>query len=51
MLCPAFLSLLISALYNVVDQLFIGNSAIGYKGNVATTIVFPLTIFALGSRS
>jgi putative MATE family efflux protein len=44
---PCVLSLLISALYNVVDQLFIGNSAIGYKGNVATTIVFPLTILAL----
>jgi hypothetical protein len=41
--------LLISALYNVVDQLFIGNSSIGYMGNVATTVVFPLTI--LGSRA
>jgi putative MATE family efflux protein len=44
---PCVLSLLISALYNVVDQLFIGNSEIGYMGNVATTIVFPLTILAL----
>lgn len=44
---PCVLSLLISALYNVVDQLFIGNSEVGYMGNVATTIVFPLTIFAL----
>jgi putative MATE family efflux protein len=44
---PCVLSLLISALYNVVDQLFIGNSEIGYMGNVATTVVFPLTIFAL----
>jgi len=33
--------------YNVVDQLFIGNSAIGYMGNVATTVVFPLTILCL----
>jgi putative MATE family efflux protein len=44
---PCVLSLLISALYNVVDQLFIGNSSIGYMGNVATTIVFPLTILSL----
>jgi putative MATE family efflux protein len=45
---PCVLSLLISALYNVVDQLFIGNSEIGYLGNTATTLVFPLTILALG---
>ena len=44
---PCVLSLLISALYNVVDQLFIGNSSIGYMGNVAMTVVFPLTIFVL----
>jgi putative MATE family efflux protein len=44
---PCVLSLLISALYNVVDQLFIGNSSIGYMGNVATTVVFPLTILSL----
>lgn len=44
---PCVLSLLISALYNVVDQLFIGNSSIGYMGNVATTVVFPLTILCL----
>jgi len=44
---PCVLSLLISVLYNVVDQLFIGNSSIGYMGNVATTVVFPLTILSL----
>ncbi len=44
---PCILSLLISALYNVVDQLFIGNSSIGAIGNTATTIVFPLTCIAL----
>lgn len=44
---PCVASLLISALYNVVDQLFIGNSEIGFLGNKATTIVFPLTILAL----
>lgn len=40
-------ALLITALYSVVDQLFIGNSGIGSIGNTATTALFPLTIFAL----
>lgn len=44
---PCVASLLITALYNVVDQVFIGNSGIGSIGNTATTVVFPLTIFAL----
>lgn len=44
---PCVLSLLITALYNVVDQLFIGNSGIGSIGNAATTVVFPLTVLAL----
>lgn len=44
---PCVLSLLISALYNVVDQIFIGNSSVGSIGNTATTIVFPLTVIAL----
>jgi putative MATE family efflux protein len=44
---PCVLALLISAFYNVVDQLFIGNSRIGSLGNAATTVVYPLTIFAL----
>jgi putative MATE family efflux protein len=44
---PCVVALLISALYNVVDQLFIGNSSLGALGNSATTIVFPLTILAL----
>lgn len=44
---PCILSLLISALYNVVDQIFIGNSSVGAIGNTATTIVFPLTVIAL----
>lgn len=43
---PCILSLLISALYNIVDQIFIGNSKLGYLGNAATGIVFPLTIIA-----
>ncbi len=44
---PCILSLLISALYNIVDQIFIGNSDAGAIGNTATTIVFPLTNIAL----
>lgn len=44
---PCVLSLLISALYNIVDQIFIGNSSVGSLGNTATTIVFPLTVIAL----
>lgn len=44
---PCVLSLLISALYNIVDQIFIGNSSVGALGNTATTIVFPLTVIAL----
>lgn len=44
---PTILSLLISALYNIVDQIFIGNSSVGAIGNTATTIVFPLTCIAL----
>lgn len=44
---PCILSLLISALYNIVDQIFIGNSSVGAIGNTATTIIFPLTVIAL----
>ncbi len=44
---PCIASLLISALYNIVDQIFIGNSDVGSIGNTATTIVFPLTTIAL----
>lgn len=44
---PCILSLLISALYNIVDQIFIGNSSICAIGNTATTIIFLLTVIAL----
>ena len=44
---PCILSLLVSALYNIVDQIFIGNSELGYLGNAATTVVFPITVIAL----
>ncbi|WP_195986054.1 cytidylate kinase family protein [Clostridium sp. D33t1_170424_F3] len=43
---PCILSLLISALYNIVDQIFVGNSPLGYLGNAATGIVFPILIIA-----
>ena len=40
---PAIISMLVNSLYNIVDQLFIGNG-VGYLGNGATTIIFPLTM-------
>ncbi|PNV60193.1 MATE family efflux transporter [Clostridium sp. chh4-2] len=43
---PCIMSLLVSSLYNIVDQIFIGRG-IGYLGNGATNIVFPVTIIAL----
>ena len=44
---PCVLSLVIQALYNLVDQIFISNSALGTNGNSATGVVYPLTIIAL----
>lgn len=43
---PCVLSLLVSSLYNIVDQVFIG-WGVGYLGNGATNVVFPITIIAL----
>ncbi len=43
---PCILSMLVSALYNIVDQVFIGQS-IGYLGNAATNVVYPFTVAAL----
>lgn len=43
---PCILSLLISSLYNVVDQIFIGNSELSALGNAATGVVFPVFIIA-----
>ena len=39
---PSIISTLVAALYNMVDQIFIGQR-IGYLGNAATTVAFPLT--------
>lgn len=43
---PCILSLLVSSLYNIVDQIFIGRG-IGYLGNGATNVVFPITVISL----
>ena len=43
---PCIMSLLVSALYNIVDQIFIGRG-IGYLGNGATNVVFPITVISL----
>lgn len=42
---PCIMSLLVSALYNIVDQIFIGQG-VGYLGNAATNIVYPITVIA-----
>ena len=43
---PCVAGLLIGALYNIVDQIFIGNSSLGYLGNAATGIPFPIICIA-----
>lgn len=43
---PCIISMLVGALYNIVDQIFIGNG-VGYLGNVATNVVYPFTVIAL----
>jgi len=43
---PCIISLLVNSLYNIVDQIFIG-WGVGYLGNGATNIVFPLTMVCL----
>ena len=40
------MGLLITALYNIVDQIFIGNSELGYLGNAATGVSFPIICIA-----
>ena len=46
---PCIISLLVGALYNIVDQIFIANANyLGSYGNAANTVVFPLTVIALG---
>jgi len=43
---PCIISMLVNSLYNIVDQIFIG-WGVGYLGNGATNIVFPITMIAL----
>lgn len=45
---PCIISLVVAALYNIVDQIFIANASyLGSYGNAANTVVFPLTVVAL----
>ncbi len=44
---PCVLSMIVAALYNIVDQIFIGWSDAGAYGNAATNIVYPFTVIAL----
>ena len=45
---PCIISLLVAALYNIVDQIFIANASyLGSYGNAANGVVFPLTVVAL----
>ncbi|MCX4303156.1 MAG: MATE family efflux transporter [Clostridia bacterium] len=43
---PCIISMLVNSLYNIVDQIFIGQG-VGYLGNGATNVVFPLTMICL----
>lgn len=43
---PAIVSMLVNSVYNIVDQIFIGQG-IGYLGNAATTIAFPIVTIIL----
>ncbi len=40
---PCVISMLINSVYNIVDQIFIGQG-VGYLGNAATNIIFPIVI-------
>lgn len=43
---PSVIAMLVSAIYNLVDQIFIGNME-GYLGNAATSVAFPLSTVSL----
>ena len=38
--------MVVNSLYNIVDQIFIGQG-VGYLGNGATTVIFPMITFAM----
>lgn len=44
---PCIFSLIISCLYSIVDQIFVGNG-VGYLGNAATGVIFPVTVIGWG---
>ena len=44
---PCVISMIVAALYNIVDQIFIGWSDAGAYGNAATNIVYPFTVISL----
>ena len=44
---PCVISMIVAALYNIVDQIFIGWSEAGVFGNAATNIVYPFTVISL----
>lgn len=43
---PSILAMLVSSLYNIVDQIFIGNG-VGYLANAATNVAYPLTTICM----
>lgn len=43
---PSIISMVVSSLYNIVDQIFIGQG-VGYLGNAATNVAFPLTTICM----
>lgn len=43
---PGVIAMVVNSLYNIVDQIFIGRG-VGYLGNGATTIIFPMTTLAM----
>lgn len=43
---PSIISLVVNSLYNMVDQIFIGQG-VGYLGNAATNVILPLTTFMM----
>lgn len=43
---PSILSMVVMSLYNIVDQIFIGNG-VGYLGNGATNVVYPVSVAAM----
>lgn len=43
---PSIIAMVVSSLYNIVDQIFIGQG-VGYLGNAATNVAYPLTTICL----